>query len=385
MTVHHTPAQEVSTLDKTNQALIDQLTATSPPAVYEMTVQEARNALLRLQSAFRAETHVRDLKIDSHSGMLRLRIIRPRSAPDVAPVIMYFHGGGWVLGDCTTHDRLITELALGTNAVIVFVDYDLAPEHHYPVAIEQGYAATCYVAEHAEEFGVDARRLAVAGDSSGGNLATAVSLLAKERSGPAIAAQLLFYPPTSAEFESDSYKQFAEGPWLTKATMQWFWDQYLPDHTLRKDPSASPLFASLRQLGGLPRTLIITAENDVLRDEGEAYGRKLAEAGVDVVTTRYNGTIHDFMMLNALAEAPPTRAAVGEAVDFLKSAFYERLRSRIVGRSFDLKAASPAQHAATHRGLSRSPRRYFIHCAGRCNYSAYHAPTEEHSCLGATQ
>jgi acetyl esterase len=233
----------------------------------------------------------------------------------------------------------MTELAICANAVIVFVDYDLAPEHRYPVAIEQGYAATSYVAEHAEEFGVDARRLAVAGDSSGGNMATVVSLLAKERSGPTIAAQLLFYPPTSAEFESDSYKQFAEGPWLTKATMQWFWDQYLPDHTLRKDPSVSPLFASLQQLAGLPRTLIITAENDVLRDEGEAYGRKLTEAGVDVVTTRYNGTIHDFMMLNALAETLPTRAAVAEAADFLKSAFYEKLRSRIVGQSLDLKAA----------------------------------------------
>src|SRR5689334_3157879 len=201
MTVHQTPAQEVPTLDKTNQSLIDQLTAFSPRPIYTMTLQEARNALLRIQSAFRAETHVRDLSVDSHSGVLRLRIIRPRSAPDVAPVVMYFHGGGWVLGDCTTHDRLMTELAVGANAVVVFVDYDLAPEHRYPVAIEQGYAATGYVAEHAEEFGVDARRLAVAGDSSGGNMATVISLLAKERSGPTIAGQLLLYPSTCAEFE----------------------------------------------------------------------------------------------------------------------------------------------------------------------------------------
>jgi acetyl esterase/lipase len=166
-----------------------------------------------------------------------------------------------------------------------------------------------------------AHRTAVAGDSVGGNMATVVSLLAKERSGPAIAAQLLFYPVTNADFETGSYKQFADGPWLTRAAMQWFWDQYLPDHNQRKDATASPLLASLKQLADLPRALIITAENDVLRDEGEAYGRKLIEAGVEVVTTRYNATIHDFVMLNALAGAAPTRAAVSQGIDFLKSVF----------------------------------------------------------------
>jgi acetyl esterase len=155
----------------------------------------------------------------------------------------------------------------------------------------------------------------------GGNMATVVSLLAKERSGPAIAAQLLFYPVTNADFETGSYKQFADGPWLTRAAMQWFWDQYLPDHNQRKDATASPLLASLKQLADLPRALIITAENDVLRDEGEAYGRKLIEAGVKVVTTRYNTTIHDFVMLNALVGAASTRAAVAQGIDFLKSVF----------------------------------------------------------------
>jgi len=155
----------------------------------------------------------------------------------------------------------------------------------------------------------------------GGNMATVVSLLAKERSGPAIAAQLLFYPVTNVDFETGSYKEFADGPWLTRAAMQWFWDQYLPDHNQRKDVTASPLLASLKQLADLPRALIITAENDVLRDEGEAYGRKLIEAGVEVVTTRYNATIHDFVMLNALAGAAPTRAAVAQGIDFLKSVF----------------------------------------------------------------
>jgi len=232
---------------------------------------------------------------------------------------MYFHGAGWVMGDSTTHDRLVRQLASGAAAMVVFVDYSRAPEHRYPVAIEEAYAATCYVSEHADEFGVDAARLSVVGDSVGGTMATVVALLAKQRSGPPIGAQLLFYPVTNADFETGSYKQFRDGPWLTRAAMQWFWDQYLPEHSLRRDPTASPLMASLDQLRGLPRALIITAENDVLRDEGEAYGRKLIEAGVEAVTVRYNATIHDFVMLNALADAAPTRAAIAQAADFLKS------------------------------------------------------------------
>src|SRR5262249_50332498 len=162
----------------------------------------------------------------------------------------------------------------------VFLDYDRAPEHRYPVAIEEAYAAACYVTEHTEEFEVDATRLVVAGDSVGGNMATVVCLLALQRSGPGIAGQLLFYPVTNADFDTASYKHFATGLCFTRRAMRWFWDQYLPDHSLRKDPTASPLMASLEQLRGLPRTLIITAENDVLRDEGEAYGRKLIGAGV---------------------------------------------------------------------------------------------------------
>jgi acetyl esterase len=310
---------ETRVLDHTNQALIERLRAHAGPPIYSLTPDEARNELVRMQSGFRPDTLVTDSKVNSGSRPLRLRTIRPRSASNDAPCIMYFHGGGWVVGDFTTHERLMTELAAGANALLVYVDYDRAPECRYPVAVEQAYAATCYFAENAQEFGVDAARLAVAGDSSGANLATVTTLLAKARSGPKIAGQLLFYPPTSAELESCSHREFADGPWLTRATMQWFWDQYLPDRSERNESSASPLLASLQQLTGLPRALIITAEFDVLRDEGEAYGRKLMQAGVDVVSTRYNGTIHDFMMMNALADAAPTRAAVAQAVDFLKT------------------------------------------------------------------
>jgi acetyl esterase len=310
-------------LDPKIQDFLDQLAAVGEPPVYTLTPNEARAVLLQAQSGpvWKPEAQIKDWNVASGPHSLRLRTIRPAAAEEALPVIMYFHGAGWVMGDATTHDRLVRELAVGANATVVFVHYGRAPEHRYPVAIEEAYAATCYVAKNAGEFGVDGTRLAVAGDSVGGNMATVVCILAKEkeRDGPRIAGQLLFYPVTNADFESGSYQQFADGPWLTRQAMQWFWDQYLPEHNQRKSPTASPLLGSTEQLAGSPRALIITAENDVLRDEGEAYGRKLIVAGVETVTTRYNATIHDFVLLNALAEAAPARAAVAQAVDFLKS------------------------------------------------------------------
>lgn len=312
--------QEAPVLDHLNQHFLDELAAEGASPIYTLTPDEARNTLLRMQSVSvcKPDAQLEDRNIQLGPRTIHFRIIRPTHSVDRGPVIMYFHGAGWVMGDLATHDRLVRELAVGVDATVVFVDYDRAPQHQYPVAIEEAYAATSYVSEHYAEFGVDSTRLAVAGDSVGGNMATVVSLLAKERSGPPIAGQLLFYPVTNADFETSSYERFADGPWLTRAAMQWFWDQYLPHNNKRSEPTASPLLASLEQLTGLPRALIITAENDVLRDEGEAYGRKLIEAGVEVVTARYNGTIHDFVMLNALSEAAPTRAAVIQAVDFLK-------------------------------------------------------------------
>jgi acetyl esterase/lipase len=314
-------AQKSPILDCSIRKLIEELASHSEPPIYTMTPEEARNTLLRAQSGIveKPDAQIKDWKVKSKAGTLRLRTIRPIRAAERSPVIIYFHGGGWVMGDATTHDRLVRELAIGTEATVVFVGYDRAPEHRYPVAIEQAYATTLYLSEQAKEFGIDPARLAVAGESSGGNMATVVSLLAKQRSGPYIKGQLLFCPATKADFETASYKQFADGPWLTRAAMQWFWDQYLPDRSKRKDPLASPLLAPLDQLAGLPRTLVITAEIDVLRDEGEAYGRRLIEVGVDVVTTRYNATIHDFVLLNKLANAAPTRAALAQAVDFLRS------------------------------------------------------------------
>ncbi len=225
------------------------------------------------------------------------------------------------MGDTTTHDRLVRELAVGAHAAVVFVDYDRSPEARYPVAIEQDYVVTKYVAEHAQEFNVDASRAAIAGDSVGGNMTAVVSLLAKERKGPAIVAQLLFYPVTDASMNDGSCKTFADGPWLAKPAMAWFWNAYLPDVKARKDIHVSPLNATVDQLQGLPPAMVITDENDVVRDEGEAYAIKLVQAGVPVTATRYLGTIHDFVMLNALADTQTARGAIAQATDFLRKAF----------------------------------------------------------------
>jgi acetyl esterase len=230
-------AQENPVLDHTIREFLNELEANAGPPVYQLTPDEARSTLLRAQSGpvRKPEAQIKDWNVVSAVGTLRLRTIRPNIVRESSPVILYFHGGGWVMGDATTHDRLVREFAVGADVTVVFVDYDRAPEHRYPVAIEQAYAAACYVSEHAEEFGVDSTRLAVAGESSGGNMATVVSLLAKQRSGPRIAGQLLLYPVTNANFETVSYQQFADGPWLTRLAMQWFWDQYLPDHSSERN------------------------------------------------------------------------------------------------------------------------------------------------------
>jgi acetyl esterase len=310
-------------LDRINRDFLTRLAAKNEPPIYTLTPEEARNSLLRAQSheTRKPTAEIKAWNVASGKWSHRILTIRPRGVTDRCPVIMYFHGAGWVMGDAMTHGRLARQLAVASHATVVFLEYDRAPEHRYPVAIEQAYAATRYVSDHADQFGVDESRLAVAGDSAGGNMATVVALLAKQRRGPEIAGQLLLYPVTSATFHSDSYQEFADGPWLTKRAMQWFWDQYVPDRELRNCSTASPLQATTAELAGLPRALVITAENDVLRDEGEAYARKLIEAGVEVVATRYNATIHDFLMLDALADAAPTRAAMTQAVAFLKSVF----------------------------------------------------------------
>ena len=254
-------------------------------------------------------------------GQVDIRIVRPKPCAQVLPAVVYFHGGGWVVGDRETHERFARKIAARAGAAVVLVDYQRSPEVRYPIAVEEAYAATKYLFENAKVFDFDASRLAVAGDSSGGNLAAVVALLAKERGGPALRAQILFYPVTDAQFDTPSYQKFAEGYMLSRETMKWFWDQYLPDLEARKQPTASPLRASTEQLKGLPPAMVITAEFDVLRDEGEAYARKLAEAGVEVEPKRYPGTIHEFANLYATAGTTEARKAVKSAAEYLRKKF----------------------------------------------------------------
>jgi acetyl esterase len=310
-------------LEPSTQAFVSSLAGAAP--LYTLTPDAARDVLSGVQKSVRvtlpaASIHDRELPVGP-TGRTRVRVVRPEGVNGQLPVVVYIHGGGWVIGDKETHDRLVREIAVGARAVVVFVDYDRSPEARWPTAIEQGYAVTQYVADHGDEFGADAKRLVVAGDSVGGNMAAVVSIMAKERQGPSIAAQLLFYPVTDASMATGSYREFAEGPWLTAKGMAWFWDQYLPDVAKRSDIHASPVNASADQLRGLPQTLLLVDENDVLRDEGETYGRHLAAAGVRVTTVRYNGTIHDFMMLNPIAATPAVRGAVAQAVGYLQAVF----------------------------------------------------------------
>jgi acetyl esterase len=308
-------------LELHTQQFVDSL-ADAPP-VYTLSPADARSVLAQVQSipVGKPSAQIEDIALPvGPTGSVPIRIVRPTGAAGVLPVVMYFHGGGWVLGDRDTHDRVVREIAVGAEAAVVFVDYARAPEARYPVAIEQAYAATRYVADNAASLRIDPLRLAVAGDSVGGNMAAAITLMAKQRRGPKIAFQVLFYPVTDAGFDTSSYLRFADGPWLTKRAMEWFWDAYLPDPAARNQPTATPLKAPLDHLSGLPEALVIVDENDVLRDEGEAYARKLSDAGVRVTSVRYNGTIHDFVMLNVLADTPATRGAIAQAVGALRGA-----------------------------------------------------------------
>src|SRR5437763_1018834 len=296
--------------------------------LFTLGPEQRRLALDEAQSG-RVRKHpvdIEDLTItDGPSAQVALRILRPQHAQAPLPVIVYIHGTGWVFGNIQTHDRLIRELAVGAEAAVVFPNYRLSPEAKYPTAIEECYSAVKWVAERGREHGMDPERLAVAGDSVGGNMAAAVTLLSRERGGPDIRLQLLFYPVTEAAFDTESYQQFAEGYYLRRDTMMWFWDQYTANPGERKEITASPLRASTQQLKGLPPALVITAEADVLRDEGEAYAHKLREAGVRVTAVRFQGTIHDFVMLNALATTAAARGAIALATAWLHEGFSPRL------------------------------------------------------------
>lgn len=304
------------------QAFLDALAAGGGKPIEQLSPEQARAVLAGAQKSVQVDMsgiEVSDKTIVVDGKSIKLTVVRPENARGTLPAFMFFHGGGWVLGDYPTHARLIRDLVVASGAVAVYVDYTPSPEARYPTAINQAYAATRWVAEHGMELNVDGRRLAVAGNSVGGNMAAVVSLMAKENATPKLRFQLLLWPVTDASFDTGSYRQFAEGHFLTKNMMTWFWDNYTTDSTERAQIHASPLKATVEQLKGLPPALIQTAGLDVLRDEGEAYAQKLDAAGVEVTAVRYNGMIHDYGLLNPLSQVPEVRAAMRQAGNELKA------------------------------------------------------------------
>ncbi|MER6562180.1 alpha/beta hydrolase [Streptomyces sp. NPDC001027] len=297
----------------------------NPPYLFDLGPAEGRKAVDEVQSGEIAKPAVDEEWVTitgGPTGTVPVRIVRPAGAQGVLPVVLYIHGAGWVFGNAHTHDRLVRELAVGAGAAVVFPEYDLSPEARYPVAIEQNFAVARWVVEQGASKGLDGARIAVAGDSVGGNMAAALTLMAKERGGVPLVQQVLFYPVTDAAFDTGSYHQFAEGYFLRRDAMQWFWDQYTTDESERAQITASPLRATPEQLKDLPPALVITGEADVLRDEGEAYGNKLREAGVPVTAVRFQGVIHDFVMLNALRPTYAAEAAINLAVGTLRDALH---------------------------------------------------------------
>lgn len=290
-----------------------------------MKPADARKVLEGAQTSVTVDVsgiEVSEKDITQDGVSVKIYVVRPEGVKEKLPAFMFFHGGGWVLGDFATHKRFVRDLVVYSQVAAVFVEYDRSPEAKYPVAINQAYAATKWVAANGAEINIDGTKLAVAGNSAGGNIAAAVTLMAKNNNGPAIRMQLLLWPVTDANFDTASYHQYADKRFLTRNMMIWFWDNYAaPDK--RKEIYASPLQATHEQLKGLPPAVIQTAENDVLRDEGEAYARKLDEAGVPVALLRVQGMIHDYGLLNPLANIPAVRVALREAAWELRNALVD--------------------------------------------------------------
>lgn len=305
------------------QGFLKALNAGDGKPLEQLSPADARQVLVGAQKSVTVDysgIEESERTINQNGLAVKIHVTKPQGAKAEAPVFIFIHGGGWVLGDYPTHRRLVRDLVVESGAVAVFPDYTPSPEAKYPTAINEIYAVTEWVAANGKEIGVDGKNLAVVGNSVGGNMAAVTALMAKDKNGPKIKLQVLLWPVTDANFETESYNLFANGRFLTKNMMKWFWDNYLPDQAKRKETYASPLQASLDQLKGLPPALVQTAENDVLRDEGEAYARKLDEAGVPVTLTRYSGLIHDYGLLNPIAAEPAVQTAILQAAAVIKNA-----------------------------------------------------------------
>lgn len=290
------------------------------PRIYELPPEEGRALLEQVQESpvIKLDVDIEDKIMDTGKwGEINVRFIRPKGNTGELPVIYYIHGAGWVFGSKNTHDKLVRELAVRTNSVVVFPEYDRSPEAKYPTAIEQNYSILQKLKTLSKDEKLDIDHLTVSGDSVGGNMATVMTIMTKQRGGIPIKQQVLYYPVTDANFDTESYNQFAEGYFLTKAGMQWFWNQYTTDESERNEITASPLRSTIEELKGLPDAMILNGEADVLRDEGEAYARKLRNAGVGVTQVRFQGMIHDFVMVNSLDQTHAARAAMDLSTDWI--------------------------------------------------------------------
>jgi acetyl esterase len=308
------PAEDPA-IDRRTRAFLEELNKDSSP-FWELPGDEPRNIVTALQnetpvdlSGVETDTH----QITVEGRNINLHVVRPEGVSGALPTFMFFHGAVWIAGNFENHKRLVRDLVVGSRAAAVFVEYTPVPEARYPVQINQAYESTLWVTDHGHEIGLDSGRLAVSGNSVGGNMAAAVTLMVHDKGGANLVYQQLLWPALDTNLDTGSYRAFGEGRFLPTAFMRYGWDHYAPDAETRRHRYAAPLQATVEQLRGLPATLIQTAENDVLRDEGEAYARKLDKAGVDVTCVRYNGAIHDFALLNALREVPSTEAALRQA------------------------------------------------------------------------
>ncbi|MDN3707187.1 alpha/beta hydrolase [Myroides ceti] len=317
------PAHQDPEISKDIREFLKELNNEGGKPMEEMTPEEARQVLIDAQKSVDfdySDIEESERTITQDGLTVNIHIVKPAGSGTNLPVFMFFHGGGWVLGDYPTHKRLVRDLVVNSGAIAVFPDYTPSPEAQYPVAVNEAYAATKWVAENGKEIGVDGSRLAVAGNSVGGNMATVVALMAKDKMGPEIAYQVLLWPVTDADFTRESYIKYAQDRFLTTPMMKWMWNHYTTDLNKRKEKYASPLQATLQELKNLPPALVQIAENDILHDEGLAYARKLDEAGVPTTITVYKGFIHDYGMLNPLAHIPAVQTSVHQASIALKKA-----------------------------------------------------------------
>ena len=306
------PSQN-SKVERRSRAFLKALNSAGGPSIETLPPMTARQILVDVQAAVALELPPCDLELNEiEQGGLRIpiTIVRPAGSATLQPAFLFIHGGGWILGDFSTHERLVRDLVVGSGCTAIFVNYTPSPEAQYPAAMNEIYTVAEWIAAHGESIRVDTTKLAIIGNSVGGNMTAAIALKALHNGGPKFKCQIMLWPVTDANFDTESYLEYDQGYFLSRAMMQWFWDAYLPDVSKRKEIYASPLQASPDQLQGLPPALVQVAGNDVLRDEGLEYARKMDLAGVDVTVVRYDNLIHDYGVLNAISQVPAVRDAI---------------------------------------------------------------------------